>query len=95
MHQLNTVNTDMIIYYPDVNLENFVYNQYERRVKIIDLEYVIIVERQLFSQMNDDENRQKTLHANKFCNTYMSDYNVEQGNIKSNVCSRYLIKCDV
>ncbi len=79
----------MIIYYPDVNLENFVYNEYERRVKIIDLEYVVIVERELFSQMNS----RTKLNSNKFCNTYMSDYNVEQGNGKSNVFSRCLIEC--
>ena len=73
----------MIIYYPDVNLENFVYNEYDRRVKIIDLEYVIIVERHLFSNRNNDydqENR-KTLNSNKFCSTYMPDYNIQQGKI--------------
>ncbi len=55
-------------------------------LKIIDLEYAIIVERELFSQMNS----RTILNPNKFCNTYMSDYNIEQGNRKSNVFSRCL-----
>ncbi|CAF3843133.1 unnamed protein product [Rotaria sp. Silwood1] len=82
MHELNTGNSDIIIYYPDINLENFVYNQYERRVKIIDLEYVTIVERSLFFNTNiddDDENScGKTLNSNKYCNTYMPDYNFQK-----------------
>ncbi|UJR31397.1 hypothetical protein I4U23_018891 [Adineta vaga] len=79
MHQLTVGNAEMIIYYPDVNLENFVYNENERRVKIIDLEYLIIVERELFSQVNhNDENIQNQRHPNKFCNIYMPDFNIEQ-----------------
>jgi hypothetical protein len=84
MYQLNTANSDLIIYYPDINLENFVYNQDERRVKMIDLEYVMIIERDLFSNSNvnndDDENNRKILNSNKFCNRYMPDFNIEQGN---------------
>jgi hypothetical protein len=83
MHELNTANSDMIIYYPDVNLENFVYNQYEQRVKMIDLEYIIIVERNLFSNTNiHDENSQRILSSDKFCIKYMPDFNIEQGNLK-------------
>ncbi|CAF2709507.1 unnamed protein product [Rotaria sp. Silwood2] len=82
MHELNTGNSDIIIYYPDINLENFVYNQYERRVKIIDLEYVTIVERNLFSNTNLDDDyensHRKALHSNKYCSIYMPDYNVKQ-----------------
>ncbi|CAF3662262.1 unnamed protein product [Rotaria sordida] len=82
MHVLNTGNSDIIIYYPDVNLENFVYNQYERRIKIIDLEYVIIVERNLFFNTNIDDNyensHRKVLNSNQYCSTYMPDYNVKQ-----------------
>ena len=83
MYELNTANSNMIIYYPDVNLENFVYNQYEQRVKMIDLEYIIIVERNLFSNTNiDDENSQRILSQDKFCIKYMPDFNIEQGNLK-------------
>ena len=85
MHQLNTANPDMIIYYPDVNLENFVFNEYEQRVKIIDLEYVTIVERHLFFSANIDyyhNHTRKVSSSNKFCTTYMPDFNVKQGNIK-------------
>ncbi|CAF1308674.1 unnamed protein product [Rotaria magnacalcarata] len=82
MHQLNTRNSDMIVYYGDVNLENFVYNQNERRVKIIDLEYVNIVERHLFSATNvnsDYKHSQgKQLNSNVYCRRYLPDYNVEQ-----------------
>lgn len=84
MHQLNTADRDMIIYYPDINLENFVYNEYERRVKIIDLEFVTIVERNLFSNtnVNDQNNNAKILQSNTYCNTYMPDYNIKKGNIE-------------
>ncbi|CAF3804069.1 unnamed protein product [Adineta steineri] len=74
MYELNNNNSEMIIYYPDVNLENFVYNEYERRVKIIDLELVIIVEREFFLERNN-ENR---LSGNQYCRTYMPDFNIEQ-----------------
>ncbi|CAF1427927.1 unnamed protein product [Adineta ricciae] len=76
MHQLTVSNAEIILYYPDVNLENFVYNKNERRVKIIDLEYLIIVERDLFRNEVDAQDVRN--HANKFCNTYMPDYNIEQ-----------------
>lgn len=84
MHELNSGNSEMVVYYPDVNLENFVYNEDERRVKMIDLEYVIIVERQLFSDMNghDDEKSRRRLYSNKFCHRYIPDYNVEQGEMR-------------
>lgn len=71
----------MIIYYGDVNLENFVYNEQEKRVKIIDLEYIIIVERRLFSdKIFDEENiNYHGSSPNKYCTTYMPDYNIKQG----------------
>ncbi|CAF4311376.1 unnamed protein product [Rotaria socialis] len=82
MHQLNTRNSDMIVYYGDVNLENFVYNQNERRVKVIDLEYVIIVERHLFSDTNVNSDYKHSqggpLNSNIYCRRYFPDYNVEQ-----------------
>ncbi|CAF0967201.1 unnamed protein product [Adineta steineri] len=74
MYELNNNNSEMIIYYPDVNLENFVYNEYERRVKIIDLELVIIVEREFFLEKNNEN----ALSGNQYCRTYMSDFNIEQ-----------------
>ncbi|CAF1429677.1 unnamed protein product [Adineta ricciae] len=76
MHELTVSNAEIILYYPDVNLENFVYNENERRVKIIDLEYLIIVERDLFRNEVDGQDARN--HANKFCTTYMPDYNIEQ-----------------
>jgi isopentenyl diphosphate isomerase/L-lactate dehydrogenase-like FMN-dependent dehydrogenase len=42
------------------------------------LEYVIIVERHLFS----NENR-NAFDSTKFCHTYMPDYNIQQGDIYS------------
>lgn len=72
MHQLNMADADLVVYYPDINLENFVYNDHERRVKIIDLEYVIVVERQALPRAGEAP-------SGTFCGTLMPDYNIEQG----------------
>lgn len=66
----------MIIYYPDINLENFVYNQREKRIKIIDLEYMIIVERETFKQTN---NSRSDRLGSQWCKRYRADFNIEQG----------------
>lgn len=77
MYELNNAHPDMLIYYPDINLENFVYNQEEKRVKIIDLEYVIIVDRQPLALLPSDP--EQLTSSSPFCRTLMPDFNIQQG----------------
>lgn len=75
MHQLNIADSQVIIYYPDINLENFVYNEREKRIKIIDLEYVILIEREVFNDTRSRSSRPQS----QWCHRYRADYNIEQG----------------
>ena len=84
MHQLNMADADLVVYYPDINLENFVYNEQERRVKIIDLEYVIVVERQARPLTSEEP-------SGSFCGIVMPDYNIEQGE-RQIECDRHLFE---
>ena len=79
MYELNNAHPDMLIYYPDINLENFVYNQKEKRVKIIDLEYVIIVGRQSLALLPSDP--EQLTSSSPFCRTLMPDFNIQQGEL--------------
>ena len=63
-----------------MNLENFVYNQQQQRVKIVDLEYFVIVQRSTYRF--DDSSLDK---SNRFCREYLVDYNIEQGKKRASV----------
>jgi hypothetical protein len=76
MYELNNGHPEMLIYYPDINLENFVYNQEDKRVKIIDLEYVIIVDRQSLASLPSDPKQLSS--SSPFCRTLMPDYNIQR-----------------
>jgi hypothetical protein len=82
VHQLTVAHPQLIVYYPDINLENFVYNERERRVKIVDLENMIIVGRQSTAV-------QRAAHRShfdpgvmpstgEFCTSEMPDFNIKQ-----------------
>ena len=79
MYELNNAHPDMLIYYPDMNLENFVYNQEEKRVKIIDLEYVVIVDRQSLALLPSDPEQLNS--SSSFCRTLIPDFNIQQGEL--------------
>lgn len=74
MHQLIVNDPDWIVYYPDTNLENFVFNAEEKRIKIVDLEYLVIVHRSVYQSIDLSFNQ-----SNQLCRMYRIDYNVEQG----------------
>ncbi|CAF0829925.1 unnamed protein product [Didymodactylos carnosus] len=97
MYDLNNAHPELIIYYPDINLENFVYNETEKKVKVIDLEYIVVVEKHKVKMQEIDEKTESSIveqaecgescteySAATFCTTFMEDFNIKQ------VC-RYLL----